>query len=185
MAKAKSPPLQGGPMVRAERRTRACYRSAKAMPIDAERFRGASSNMTKWMNILCALVAVVAGIAEMWAQVTTPVPCGPVPSSNQLRWQQMEMYAFIHYSINTYTDQEWGYGDESPTLFIPSDLDCRQWAKVCKQAELLMLTSFVSRTMITSYPRFSSSSWSLRATCNVSSYSARSEEHTSELQSLY
>jgi alpha-L-fucosidase len=46
----------------------------------------------------------------------------------------MEMYAFIHYSLNTYTDQEWGYGNEDPKLFNPSDLDCRQWARVCKQA---------------------------------------------------
>ncbi|MBR5101110.1 MAG: alpha-L-fucosidase [Bacteroidales bacterium] len=61
-------------------------------------------------------------------------PCGPVPSKNQLKWQDMEMYAFIHYSLNTYTDQEWGYGNESPELFNPSDLDCRQWARVCKQA---------------------------------------------------
>lgn len=60
--------------------------------------------------------------------------CGPVPNANQLRWQQMEMYAFIHYSLNTYTDQEWGFGNEAPKLFNPSDLDCRQWARVCKQA---------------------------------------------------
>lgn len=44
------------------------------------------------------------------------------------------MYAFIHYSMNTYTDQEWGYGNEDPLLFDPEDLDCRQWARVCKQA---------------------------------------------------
>lgn len=46
----------------------------------------------------------------------------------------MEMYAFIHYSLNTYTDQEWGFGNEDPSLFNPSDLNCRQWARVCKQA---------------------------------------------------
>ena len=61
---------------------------------------------------------------------------GPVPTENQLRWQDMEMYAFIHYSLNTYTDQEWGFGNEDPKLFNPSDLDCRQWARVCKQAEM-------------------------------------------------
>ena len=66
--------------------------------------------------------------------VHAQTPCSPVPTENQLRWQEMEMYAFIHYSLNTYTDQEWGFGNEDPQLFNPSDLDCRQWARVCKQA---------------------------------------------------
>ena len=66
--------------------------------------------------------------------VYAQTPCSPVPTENQLRWQEMEMYAFIHYSLNTYTDQEWGFGNEDPQLFNPSDLDCRQWARVCKQA---------------------------------------------------
>jgi alpha-L-fucosidase len=68
------------------------------------------------------------------AQIVAKAPCGPVPTENQLRWQDMEMYAFIHYSLNTYTDQEWGFGNEDPKLFNPTDLDCRQWARVCKQA---------------------------------------------------
>ena len=58
----------------------------------------------------------------------------PTPTENQLRWQEMEMYAFIHYSLNTYTDQEWGFGNEDPKIFNPSQLDCRQWARVCKLA---------------------------------------------------
>jgi alpha-L-fucosidase len=29
---------------------------------------------------------------------------------------------------------EWGLGDESPGLFNPTELDCRQWARVCKEA---------------------------------------------------
>ena len=60
--------------------------------------------------------------------------CEPLPSENQLRWQDMDMYAFIHYSLNTYTDQEWGYGNEDPKLFNPQLLDCRQWVRTCKQA---------------------------------------------------
>lgn len=67
-------------------------------------------------------------------QTKNMAPCRPVPTENQLRWQDMEMYAFIHYSLNTYTDQEWGFGNEDPKLFNPSQLDCRQWARVCKQA---------------------------------------------------
>ena len=67
-------------------------------------------------------------------QQGSPAPCGPVPTEDQLRWQDMEMYAFIHYSLNTYTDEEWGFGNEKLELFNPSNLDCRQWARVCKQA---------------------------------------------------
>ena len=73
-------------------------------------------------------------ILSMTAQVKKHQPYGPLPSPNQLRWQDMEMYAFIHYSMNTYTDQEWGFGNEDLKLFNPSSLDCRQWARVCKQA---------------------------------------------------
>ena len=80
-------------------------------------------------SILMAMLPILAH-----AQVENIAPCGPVPTTNQLRWQDMEMYAFIHYSLNTYTDQEWGFGNEDPKLFNPSDLDCRQWARVCKQA---------------------------------------------------
>ena len=36
--------------------------------------------------------------------------------------------------MNTFTDMEWGTGGESPELFNPTELDCRQWAKVCKDA---------------------------------------------------
>ena len=81
------------------------------------------------------VTSLVSGILALVSCTQGPEPCGPVPTEDQLRWQDMEMYAFIHYSLNTYTDQEWGYGDEDPQLFNPSDLDCRQWARVCKQAE--------------------------------------------------
>ncbi|HEX3023973.1 MAG TPA: alpha-L-fucosidase, partial [Chitinophagaceae bacterium] len=46
----------------------------------------------------------------------------------------MEQYAFVHFSLNTYTNQSWGFGNEDVKLFNPEKLDCRQWARVCKQA---------------------------------------------------
>lgn len=64
----------------------------------------------------------------------TPEPVGPLPSERQLAWHDLGYYMFVHFSINTFTDKEWGYGDESPSLFNPSELDCRQWAKVAKDA---------------------------------------------------
>ena len=68
------------------------------------------------------------------SKVSEPSKSGPVPSENQLRWHEMEYYAFVHFSLNTYTDQIWGYGNEELSLFNPEKLDCRQWARVCKEA---------------------------------------------------
>lgn len=46
----------------------------------------------------------------------------------------METYAFIHFSINTYTGAEWGFGNEDISLFNPEKLDTEQWVKVIKTA---------------------------------------------------
>ncbi|MBL7966046.1 MAG: alpha-L-fucosidase [Prolixibacteraceae bacterium] len=67
-------------------------------------------------------------------KVEAPAACGPVPTENQMRWQEMEYYAFIHFSLNTYTDQSWGFGNEDVALFNPTELDARQWARICKEA---------------------------------------------------
>ncbi len=46
----------------------------------------------------------------------------------------MEYYAFVHFNMNTFTDMEWGLGDEPPSSFNPIELDTRQWARVAKEA---------------------------------------------------
>lgn len=63
-----------------------------------------------------------------------PEPVLPLPSERQLAWHELEFYAFVHFNMNTFTNMEWGFGDESPELFNPTELDCRQWARVCKEA---------------------------------------------------
>jgi len=72
-----------------------------------------------------------------------PAPFGPVPSARQLRWHAMEFYGFLHFTVNTFTDKEWGYGDESPAVFNPSALDARQWARTAREAGMsgLILTA--------------------------------------------
>ena len=86
------------------------------------------------MRQILKLTAVVVLMMLAIGAQAIEKPFGPIPNANQLRWQDMEMYAFIHYSLNTYTDQEWGFGNEDPKLFNPSNLDCWQWARVCKQS---------------------------------------------------
>lgn len=66
--------------------------------------------------------------------VDPPAPHGPIPTEHQLRWHEMEYYVFIHFTVNTFTDKEWGYGDEDPSIFAPSELDPKQWARVAQQA---------------------------------------------------
>jgi alpha-L-fucosidase len=46
----------------------------------------------------------------------------------------MEYYMFVHFTVNTFTDREWGLGDEAETVFNPTELDCRQWARVATEA---------------------------------------------------
>lgn len=62
----------------------------------------------------------------------------PVPASRQLIWQQMETTAFLHFTVNTFTDKEWGDGTESESIFNPTKLDARQWIKALKDAGFKM-----------------------------------------------
>lgn len=69
-------------------------------------------------------------------KVQPPQPHGALPTEGQLLWHEMEMYAFVHFTINTFTDKEWGFGDEDPALFNPSDFDADALALHVKSAAL-------------------------------------------------
>ena len=56
----------------------------------------------------------------------------PKPSPEQLAWQGMEFYLFMHFGLNTFTDLEWGKGNEKEEVFNPTDLDCDQWCHIAK-----------------------------------------------------
>lgn len=85
-------------------------------------------------KLLIGIVISLSYVGITNAQLKTPAACGPTPSEIQMRVQKMEQYAFIHFSLNTYTDQSWGFGNEDVNLFNPKQADCRQWARICKES---------------------------------------------------
>jgi alpha-L-fucosidase len=88
------------------------------------------------------VVPLLLAVTTHAASVQPPAPYGPIPTPRQLRWHEMEFYGFVHFTVNTFTDQEWGYGDEKETVFNPTDLDANQIASTAKEAGMkgLILT---------------------------------------------
>ena len=66
-----------------------------------------------------------------------------VPTPQQVEYQQMEFIGFVHFTVNTFTDREWGFGDESPHIFNPTQFDANQWAAVAAEVGMkeLILTA--------------------------------------------
>ena len=92
------------------------------------------------ISLACSMIT--AGAAEN-STMPPPKAFGPVPTERQLRWHEMEFYGFLHFTVNTFTDKEWGYGDERETVFNPTDFDADQIVKVAKAAGMkgLILTA--------------------------------------------
>lgn len=79
-------------------------------------------------NILIIVIFILCSCNQSYN------PVYPIPSERQRLWQEMEYYAFIHFNMNTFTNKEWGYGDELPSTFNPSELDTDQWARIIKDS---------------------------------------------------
>ncbi len=64
-----------------------------------------------------------------------PAPVHPIPHDRQVKWMETEFYAFFHYGMNTFTNAEWGNGDEDTKKYAPlSKPNPRQWLESVKAA---------------------------------------------------
>ncbi|TXH23723.1 MAG: glycoside hydrolase family 29 [Cyclobacteriaceae bacterium] len=80
------------------------------------------------------LAAVSLLVFSCNKQVEPPAAFGTLPAAAQLAWHEMEMNAFVHFTTNTFTDKEWGYGDEDPAIFNPTAFDADQWISTFRDA---------------------------------------------------
>ncbi len=96
------------------------------------------------LRVIFSFLLTLLFLPVVFAQTTCSIPPNKVvPDEYQLAYQQMETVGFIHFTINTFYNREWGLGDEDPVRFNPYLLDVEQWVKTAKNAGIkeLILTA--------------------------------------------
>ena len=84
------------------------------------------------------LIAFVACQSNPGPTVDIP-PMAVVPSPQQIAYQEQELIGFLHFTVNTFTDREWGDGTEDPSIFDPSEMDIEQWVQTASDAGMKTL----------------------------------------------
>ena len=90
---------------------------------------------------LSHVIAVMLLVSATALRAATPVvpppkPYGAVPSVRQLKWHELELFGMVNLSTITYYGREWGYGDEDPARFNPTEFDALKIVRAAKAGGL-------------------------------------------------
>lgn len=89
------------------------------------------NHLWQWLRSALCFVATLAAAVFSMAQDST----GDIrPAPYQVAWQDLEFGVIIHFSTNTFLNQEWGDGTASPTLFNPAQFNPDQWMRAIKDS---------------------------------------------------
>ena len=72
----------------------------------------------KHFNLVRMSIVMLLLITSCTKEIKPILPVGPLPNEHQLAWQELEYYGFIHFNMNTFTNKEWGFGDEKPSQVL-------------------------------------------------------------------
>lgn len=84
-------------------------------------------------------IILLMTLSTLAQAVPPPQPLLPVPTQEQLAWQEMEFGMFCHFGINTFHNLEWSDGTKLPESFNPTDFNARQWVEVAKETGIKYL----------------------------------------------
>jgi alpha-L-fucosidase len=84
--------------------------------------------MKHWQKLVLAAVAVSVIGHSATAQNFSEIK----PAPQQTAWQDLEFGVIIHFSTNTFLNQEWGDGTADPKVFNPTQFDPDQWMQAIK-----------------------------------------------------
>lgn len=111
---------------------------------EAKKEKKSAYQMYSPSDLLLHVITVLLLFSSGSARCQSDIPANKVvPSQRQIEYQKMELIGFIHFNMNTFSGKEWGYGDEDPKIFNPTELDVQQWARVAKETGMkeLILTA--------------------------------------------
>lgn len=94
-----------------------------------ELFPNCKSNLRSFFSVAVAAVGMMAAQGVAAADNAAVAPFGVLPTQAHLDYHAREIIAIVHWGPNTYTGQEWGFGNVSPERVTPDRLDPEQWVR--------------------------------------------------------